>query len=83
MDLSQRRALNDGMRRFDLMVPGDPHKDSWSNGRMDVREFYRPLSVGGSIYALTYLRLLRPLMPFIYTVAPRSIRGYFSALPFI
>ena len=83
MDLSQRRALKDGMRRFDLMVPGDPHKDSWSNGYMDVREFYQPLSLAGSIYALGYLRLLRPLMQRIYTIAPRFIRGYFTALPFI
>ena len=32
------------MRRFDLMIPGDPHKDSWSNGQMAVREFSAPLS---------------------------------------
>ena len=39
------------MRRFDLMIPGDPHKESWSNGQMAVREFYAPLSVAGSVYA--------------------------------
>jgi CelD/BcsL family acetyltransferase involved in cellulose biosynthesis len=83
MDLSQRRALKDGMRRFDLMVPGDPHKDSWSNGVMAVREFYQPLSLSGSLYALGFLRLLRPLMQHIYTKAPRFIRGYFTSLPFI
>ena len=83
MDLSQRRAIKDGMRRFDLMVPGDPHKDSWSNGAMAVREFYAPLSLAGASYGMGYLRLLHPLMQWIYTVTPRPIRGYFTTLPFI
>jgi CelD/BcsL family acetyltransferase involved in cellulose biosynthesis len=83
MDLSQRRAIKDGMRRFDLMVPGDPHKESWSSGQMAVREFYTPLSFAGSVYARAYLRLLRPVLQWIYVAAPRPIRSYFTSLPFI
>jgi CelD/BcsL family acetyltransferase involved in cellulose biosynthesis len=83
MDLSQRQAIKDGMRRFDLMVPGDPHKESWSNGQMAVREFYVPLSLAGSTYAFAYLRLLRPVMQWLYVAAPRPIRSYFTSLPFI
>jgi CelD/BcsL family acetyltransferase involved in cellulose biosynthesis len=30
MDRSQRQALADGVSTFDLMVPGDPYKSSWS-----------------------------------------------------
>lgn len=83
MDQSQRQAIKDGMRRFDLMVPGDPHKDSWSNGQMAVREFYAPLSLLGTIYAVGFLRFLRPVMQRLYVAAPRSIRGYFTSLPFL
>lgn len=83
MDLSQRQAIRDGMRAFDLMVPGDPHKQSWSNGRVEVRDFHVPLSLTGSLYGHGYLSLLRPLVRRLYFKAPAGIRrrltGLFSA----
>lgn len=80
MDLSQRQAIRDGMQVFDLMIPGDPHKQSWSNGRIAVHEFHAPLSVAGMAYGHGYLSLLRPLIRRIYHSAPAAIRTRFTRL---
>jgi len=80
MDLSQRQAVRDGMRCFDLMVPGDPHKQSWSNGRVEVYDFHTPLSLAGAIYGHGYLSLLRPLIRRLYFNAPAAIRARFTRL---
>lgn len=78
MDLSQRQAIKDGMRIFDLMVPGDPHKQSWSSARMTVHEFHAPLSLGGRLYGYSYLSLLRPVVRRFYYSAPAPIRSRFT-----
>ena len=78
MDLSQRQAIKDGMRIFDLMIPGDPHKQSWSNGRMSVHEFHAPLSMGGRLYGYGYLSLLRPIVRRFYYTAPTAVRTWFT-----
>jgi CelD/BcsL family acetyltransferase involved in cellulose biosynthesis len=80
MDLSQRQAIRDGMQVFDLMIPGDPHKQSWSNGRIAVHEFHAPLSMVGMVYGHGYLSLLRPLIRRIYHAAPAAIRTRFTRL---
>jgi len=80
MDLSQRQTIKDGMRLFDLMIPGDPHKQSWSNARALVHEFHAPLSLGGSLYGDGYLSLLRPIARRFYYSAPAAIRSYFTHL---
>jgi CelD/BcsL family acetyltransferase involved in cellulose biosynthesis len=71
MDLSQRRAIADGMKVFDLMVPLDRHKDSWSNAVMPVSDFHCPLSPAGWIFGVLYLEWLRPLLR----------RAYYDATP--
>ena len=78
MDLSQRQAIKDGMQVFDLMIPGDPHKQSWSNARMAVHEFHTPLSLSGMVYAYGYLSLLRPIVRRFYYSAPAAIRSRFT-----
>lgn len=78
MDLSQRQAIRDGMRTFDLMVPGDPHKQSWSNGRIEVHDFYAPLSLAGTVYGHGYLSLARPLIRRLYFSAPAALRARFT-----
>lgn len=80
MDLSQRQAIRDGMRVFDLMVPGDPHKQSWSSGRTEVHDFHAPLSLAGRLYGHGYLSLLRPLIRRLYFKAPATIRARFTRL---
>lgn len=80
MDMSQRQAIRDGMRIFDLMVPGDPHKLSWSNGRVRTHEFHAPLSLGGRLYGYGYLSLLRPIIRRFYYSAPAGIRARFTRL---
>ena len=80
MDMSQRQAIRDSMRVFDLMIPGDPHKQSWSNGRMAVHEFYASLSLAGRLYGRGYLSLLRPIVRRFYRSAPAAIRARFTRL---
>ncbi|MGE3876549.1 MAG: GNAT family N-acetyltransferase [Parvibaculaceae bacterium] len=80
MDLSQRQAIRDGMRIFDLMVPGDPHKQSWSSARTAVHNFYAPLSFTGGFYGYGYLSLLRPVVRRFYYRAPAVIRARLTRL---
>jgi CelD/BcsL family acetyltransferase involved in cellulose biosynthesis len=74
MHLSQRQAIRDGMATFDLMVPGDPHKESWSNGTMAVADYYAPLNWRGRLYGKGYLEWLRPLLKRGYRAAPPALR---------
>jgi CelD/BcsL family acetyltransferase involved in cellulose biosynthesis len=66
MDLSQRACLADGMSKFDLMVPNDAHKESWSSGAVDTRDYYLPLSAKGFAVGHLYIRTLRPLVRRLY-----------------
>ena len=74
MDLSQRRALKDGMKVFDLLVPVAPHKKSWSSDVMPVHDYYRPLSLAGRVFGEGYLRIGRPLLRGAYKKAPPALR---------
>jgi CelD/BcsL family acetyltransferase involved in cellulose biosynthesis len=71
MDLSQRKAIADGMKRFDLMVPYDPHKESWCSGMVETRDFFYPLSAKGWAYGELYLRRIRPWARDLYYRLPR------------
>jgi CelD/BcsL family acetyltransferase involved in cellulose biosynthesis len=79
MDLAQRRALADGMKVFDLMVPMDPHKQSWSNAIMPVHDFQMPLSAKGWLYGLIYVERIRPALRKFYYQAPAWARPLVSA----
>jgi CelD/BcsL family acetyltransferase involved in cellulose biosynthesis len=79
MDLAQRRAIADGMKTFDLMVPNDPHKESWSSGAMPVHDFYAPVSALGQLYGRVYLSGLRPVLRYAYYNAPPSLRPLLTA----
>ena len=74
MDLSQRRALTDGLAVFDLMVPGDRHKASWSNRTVAVDDFYTPLTWKGHLYGRLYLGLVRPLLRRLYYGSSPAVR---------
>jgi CelD/BcsL family acetyltransferase involved in cellulose biosynthesis len=88
MDLSQRACLNDGMHRFDLMVPNDVHKESWSSDAVPTNDYYLPISVAGTVMGHVYVRTLRPLLRSIYYGLDAStlrklniksaLRSYFS-----
>jgi CelD/BcsL family acetyltransferase involved in cellulose biosynthesis len=79
MDLAQRRALADGMKAFDLMVPMDPHKESWSNGAMRVHDFQLALSAKGRLYAVIYLEWIRPALRKFYYGSPTWTRSLVSS----
>jgi CelD/BcsL family acetyltransferase involved in cellulose biosynthesis len=66
MDLSQRAALNAGMQQFDLMVPNDAHKESWSSGAIDTNDYYLPLSLKGAVVGHGFIRTLRPIIRNMY-----------------
>ena len=74
MDQSQRLAIRDGCRIFDLMVPGDPHKKTWSSDTVRTSDFHQPLKLRGRIFAFVYLNLLRPVARKLYHDSPSKIR---------
>jgi CelD/BcsL family acetyltransferase involved in cellulose biosynthesis len=70
MDYSQRRALGEGYKAFDLMVPLAPHKESWSSGHVAVSDFWLPLSMRGRLAGSLFFKLLRPLARHVYHKSP-------------
>lgn len=80
MDLSQRLALREGMRVFDLLVPAAAHKRSWSDHVVTVRDYYRPLTLRGRLIGEGYLRVARPLARRLYLAAPEGLRHVAAAL---
>lgn len=72
MDLSQRQALAEGQKTFDLMVPYDVHKDSWSSDSIATNDYFMPLTTLGKIYGFAYLRTLRPVIRRIYYSLPNQ-----------
>lgn len=73
MDLSQRKALNDGCTRFDLMVPYDQHKESWASAMEPVNDYYLPLSLKGAAYGNFYLGFARPHLRKLYQRMPMGV----------
>ncbi len=72
-DLSQRKALMDGIKKFDLMVPFDKHKESWASGSEPVTDFHFPLTARGAIYSGFYLGWARPMARKAYQNAPKPL----------
>ena len=72
-DFSQRQALRDGVKNYDLMVPYDPHKESWATRSEPVNDFYLPLTTLGAIYGHFYVGALRPMLRKTYKALPQSI----------
>jgi CelD/BcsL family acetyltransferase involved in cellulose biosynthesis len=70
MDMAQRQALADGYAAFDLMVPNDPHKESWCSAKVPVRDHHLPLTPLGWAAGLGYLEVLRPLLRQAYCRMP-------------
>jgi CelD/BcsL family acetyltransferase involved in cellulose biosynthesis len=73
MDLSQRKALNEGLSTFDLMVPNDQHKESWSSKMVATRDYYVPLTARGAVFGWLYLEQVRPLARNVYYKLPSSL----------
>jgi CelD/BcsL family acetyltransferase involved in cellulose biosynthesis len=72
-DLSQRHSLANGLKAFDLMVPYDPYKESWSSAMEPVNDYYLALSKRGSVIGNAYFGLLRPLLRNFYAKLPIPI----------
>ena len=69
-DLSQRQALRQGLKSYDLMIPYDPHKESWATQTESVNDFYLPLNIYGAFYGHFYFGWLRPILRKIYLGLP-------------
>jgi len=78
MDLSQRATINDGLDAFDLMVPADPHKETWSSNRVQTRDYFTHLNTRGAIYTTLYLKAIRPGLRWLYLKAPTAIRRHIT-----
>lgn len=78
MDMSQRLAIDDGLDAFDLMVPADPHKKTWSSSSVKTSEFYAPVTAKGAIYTGLYLSLFRPMIRTIYKSIPAKYRRHIT-----
>jgi CelD/BcsL family acetyltransferase involved in cellulose biosynthesis len=75
MDLSQRASLHAGMSRFDLMVPYDPHKESWSSASEHTHDYFLPFSAAGWLVGHGYLQTIRPVLrKLYYTALPAVFR---------
>ena len=74
MDLSQKLAVADGMKVFDLLVPNDPHKHSWSSHVEPVQNYFLPLTLRGAMVGHGYLRYARALMRRMYYALPDKVR---------
>jgi CelD/BcsL family acetyltransferase involved in cellulose biosynthesis len=72
-DYSQRACLADGLSRYDLMVPNDAHKESWSSGLMPTQDYYRPLTLKGRIAGHLYLGIIRPVLRAAYYRMPQGL----------
>ena len=73
LDIAQRQALKSGLREYDLMVPYDQHKESFSSHKEPVNDWFLPLSSKGSLYGTFYLRLTRPTLREIYRRLPPPV----------
>lgn len=73
MDRSQRLALADRLKVFDLMLPYDPHKESWSSAMMATADYYLPLSPRGWLFGKLYLASLRPVIRAAYYRLPKAV----------
>ncbi len=80
MHFSQLKAIEDGMQSFDLMLPYDPHKESWSSGMIDTQDYYLPLTLRGKIQGHGYIKALRPLIQKLYYNMPQSILSMLQPL---
>ncbi len=70
MDLSQRHCIRQGLKRFDLMVPNDQHKESWSSDFAETADYYLPMTAIGRLYGKAYLRTVRPVVRRLYYRMP-------------
>jgi CelD/BcsL family acetyltransferase involved in cellulose biosynthesis len=80
MDLSQRLSLKQGMERFDLMVPNDAHKESWSSEKVACDDHYLALSPKGHVYGALYLKGLRPQIRRAYYSSPSWLLKWVSGV---
>ena len=81
MHHTQRQAVTDGFATFDLMVPGDPYKQSWSNDTVEVVDFSIALNARGQLFSHGFLKTARPIFRKIYHAAPAPLRS--KLLPLI
>jgi len=70
-DYAQRACLAAGLQRYDLMVPYDPHKESWSSAMTPTEDYYLPFSFKGRIAGHAYLSHIRPVLRKIYYNLPQ------------
>ncbi len=73
MHHSQLLCIADGLKRFDLMIPHDAHKESWATGMVSTDDYFLALTWRGSLQGYGYLKSIRPLLRKAYYNMPKSV----------
>lgn len=74
LDHLQKWTVENGFKRFDLMIPSDPYKQHWASDEVQVRDFAVPTGVWGFAYCNAYLGWIRPRLKRLYHATPAQIR---------
>ncbi len=74
MEDSVARAIDDGMTVFDLLAPRDGYKLEWADDAVVVRDWAKPLSLVGRLYAGIYLGLVKRAAKRGLDALPVSVR---------
>jgi len=73
LDVAQRQALKTGVLEYDLMVPYDQHKESFSSHKERVNDWFKPLTLRGAFIGIVYIGIARPALRGVYRKLPASV----------
>jgi CelD/BcsL family acetyltransferase involved in cellulose biosynthesis len=72
-------SLEQGVKVYDLLAPGDGYKKEWADGAVRVDDFAVPLTMTGRIFAHGFLAFARPRLKAAVARIPLSTRRLLSA----
>jgi hypothetical protein len=61
------------VREYDLMVPYDQHKESFSSHKERVNDWFLPLTLRGACNGILYIGFLRPALRGVYRKLPAPV----------
>ena len=72
-------SLEQGVKVYDLMAPGDGYKKDWADGVVRVDDFAMPLTIRGRVFAHGFLAFARPRLKAAIARIPLSTRRRIGA----
>ncbi|HRY06955.1 MAG TPA: GNAT family N-acetyltransferase [Hyphomicrobiaceae bacterium] len=76
LESSFRKAMQSGMRVYDLMAPGDAYKLDWADDSVEVCDWAHGLTVRGRVFSSFYLGYARAKLKIAANTANRLVRGF-------